>query len=124
MIDRTVAARKANATRKALALNLTATEARKLSPQMKQLIKAFAAMGINNHSDSQGEWVVADVAGISRVITVFTTSDEYLDFNFDAEGNFTYLDVGTTEHNGEVCPTCVEPKHRESQEENPAPTVS
>jgi hypothetical protein len=41
------AARKANGTRKALALNLTATEARKLSPQMKQLIKAFAVMGIN-----------------------------------------------------------------------------
>lgn len=46
MNDPTAAARKANATRKALALNLTAAEARRLSPQMKLLIKALAAMGI------------------------------------------------------------------------------
>jgi hypothetical protein len=46
MNDPTAAARKANATRKALALNLTATEARSLSPQMKLLIQALAAMCI------------------------------------------------------------------------------
>jgi hypothetical protein len=63
MNDRTAGARQANATRKALALNLTATEARKLSPQMKQLIKAFAAMGINYHSNRKDEWVVVNGAG-------------------------------------------------------------
>lgn len=93
MNDRSQAERKANATRKTLHLNLTTNEARRLSPQMKQLIKAFAAMGIDYHSSSEGEWVVADVAG-SRSITVFTTNHEYLDFNFDANGNFTHLFVG------------------------------
>jgi hypothetical protein len=88
---------KANATRKVLCLNLTAKEARTLSPQMKQLIKAFAAMGITYHSSSEGDWVVVNGAGSeSQAITVFTTGDEYLDFNFDRDGNFKYQFVGTT----------------------------
>jgi uncharacterized protein YccT (UPF0319 family) len=125
MNDRTEAARKANATRKALKLNLTETEARKLSPKMKQLIKAFAAMGINYHSSVEGEWVVADVAGMSRVITVFTTSNEYIDFNFNAGGDFTYLFVGTTDtEDGEICPACGEPNSGGSQDDNPATPVS
>jgi hypothetical protein len=124
MNDPTEAARKANATRKALNLNLTTTEARKLSPQMKQLIKALAEIGINHHSSVEGEWVVADVAGVSRVITVFTTSDEYIDFNFDPEGNFTYVFIGTTETDNEVCPTCGNSKNSESKEEDPVTAVS
>jgi hypothetical protein len=74
----------------------------------------------------KGEWVVADVAGTeSRSITVFTASHEHLDFNFNANGDFTYLFVGTTESdNGEICPACGEPKSGESQEDNPATPVS
>lgn len=107
MGDRTAVARKANATRKALALNLTATEARKLSPQMKQLIKALAAMGIDYHSSLKGEWAVVNGAETkSQSITVFTAGHDYLDFNFNAGGDFTYLFVGTTEmDDGEICPT-------------------
>lgn len=111
MNHRTEAAQKANATRKALALNLTTTEARKLSPQMKQLIKALATMGINYHSSRNGEWAVVNDAGTkSQSITVFTAGHCYLDFNFNADGAFTYLFVGATDlDTGEVCPDCGEP---------------
>ena len=122
MNDRTAAARKANAARKALALNLTATEARKLSPQMKQLIKALAAMGINHNGSPKREWVVVNGAGTqSQSITVFTMSHDYIDFNFNVNGNFTYLFVGATEMDEEETrPTCDEPKSGESRDDNPA----
>jgi len=126
MNDPTAAARKANATRKALALNLTTTVARKLSPQMKQLIKALAVMGINYHSSRDGEWAVVNGAGTeSQSITVFTAGHNYLDFNFNADGDFTDLFVGATDlETGETCPTCGEPKSGESQDDNPATPVS
>jgi len=92
---------------------------------MIQFVKALAAMGINYHSSFDREWAVINDAGTdSQTVTVFTNGNEHIDFNFNANGDFTYIFVGETEdgENEETCSCCGAKQTDPTVEASSAPT--